>query len=168
MTYGELIVGRISWLIGCVVWVWGVMCWWVCMERSVEMVVSLLATLKAGGAYLPVDPGYPRARVEFMLSDSRVPCCWCSVGVGGVAWRLMVLFWWWMSLGRSLRGSVVTCLGVVVDGEDLAYVIYTSGSTGQPKGVMNVHAGIRNRLLWMQDEYGLDAGSGVAEDAVFF
>ncbi|MEV5988020.1 amino acid adenylation domain-containing protein [Streptomyces sp. NPDC052051] len=135
----------------------------ICMERSTELVVSLLATLKAGGAYLPLDPGYPRSRLEFMLADARVPVL--------LTQRRLVP-------GLPDHEAVVLCVDeaaeelgresgerprVRVDGEDLAYVIYTSGSTGRPKGVMNVHAGIRNRLLWMQDAYRLDASDSVLQ-----
>jgi amino acid adenylation domain-containing protein len=135
----------------------------ICMERSTELVVSLLATLKAGGAYLPLDPGYPRSRLEFMLADARVPVL--------LTQRRLVP-------GLPDHEAVVLCVDeaaedlgresgerpqVRVGGEDLAYVIYTSGSTGRPKGVMNVHAGIRNRLLWMQDAYRLDASDRVLQ-----
>jgi amino acid adenylation domain-containing protein len=135
----------------------------ICMERSVELVVSLLATLKAGGAYLPLDPGYPRSRLEFMLADARVPVL--------LTQRRLVP-------GLPDHEAAVLCVDeaaedleresgerprVEVGGEDLAYVIYTSGSTGRPKGVMNVHAGIRNRLLWMQDTYRLDASDRVLQ-----
>ncbi|NNJ59665.1 MAG: amino acid adenylation domain-containing protein [Dactylosporangium sp.] len=138
----------------------------VSMERSIELVVSLLAVLKAGGAYLPLDPGYPRGRLEYMLADARVPVL--------LTQRRLV---------EDLPPSEarVLCVDelaadpadpadnpdVPLDGRDLAYVIYTSGSTGQPKGVMNVHAAIRNRLLWMQDTYRLDATDRVLQKTPF-
>ncbi|MEU4159272.1 amino acid adenylation domain-containing protein [Actinoplanes sp. NPDC026670] len=133
------------------------------MERSTELVVALLATLKAGGAYLPLDPGYPRSRLEFMLADVRVP---------------VLLTQRHLAPGLPEHEATVLCVDEVtsdlesepgdrpqvpIGGEDLAYVIYTSGSTGRPKGVMNVHAGIRNRLLWMQDTYRLDASDRVLQ-----
>ncbi|MGW2546197.1 non-ribosomal peptide synthetase, partial [Kitasatospora sp. NPDC001574] len=137
------------------------------LERSPELVVALLAVLKAGGAYLPLDPGLPPARLEHMVRDARVP----------------VLLTRREELGRLPAAEAeVLCVEefeaapggepdddpqVAVDGEDLAYVIYTSGSTGTPKGVMNVHAGIRNRLLWMQDAYGLDATDRVLQKTPF-
>ncbi|MGA5301848.1 amino acid adenylation domain-containing protein [Nucisporomicrobium flavum] len=135
----------------------------VCLERSIEMVVSLLATLKAGGAYLPIDPGLPQSRIAFMLDDARVPVLLTHSrlaptlpAVGADVLRLD-------ELAADLAREPVSSPGAEVDGEDLAYVIYTSGSTGRPKGVMNVHAGIRNRLLWMQDEYRLGAGDRVLQ-----
>lgn len=139
----------------------------VCMERSTELVVSLLAVLKAGGAYLPLDPGYPPSRLEFMLEDADVPVLltqrdllsWLPVG------RAVVLCA--SELAEELQREPVEAPPVEVAGEDLAYVIYTSGSTGRPKGVMNVHAGIRNRLLWMQDAYRLDASDRVLQKTPF-
>ncbi|MFB6888770.1 amino acid adenylation domain-containing protein [Kitasatospora sp. NPDC056327] len=137
------------------------------MERSPELVVALLAVLKAGGAYLPLDPELPSARLELMVRDARVPVLLAQRRV----------------LGRlPAAGAEVLCVEefeaapgdepdtgpeVEVDGEDLAYVIYTSGSTGTPKGVMNVHAAIRNRLLWMQDAYRLGADDRVLQKTPF-
>ncbi|MER5889842.1 amino acid adenylation domain-containing protein [Streptomyces sp. NPDC001941] len=132
------------------------------LERSVELIVALLAVLKAGGAYLPLDPGYPAGRLEFMLADARVPVLLTGPGTDTAA----------------LAGDDVTVL--VVDAEagagrpdhapaplagpdHLAYVIYTSGSTGRPKGVQVPHRGIVNRLLWMQDAYRLDASDTVLQ-----
>jgi amino acid adenylation domain-containing protein len=138
----------------------------VAMERSVELVVSLLAVLKAGAAYVPLDPDYPRARLEFMLADSDVRVLLTQRRLveeidclrEATAEVLCV-----DELGSDLADEADDDLGIDVDGEDLAYVIYTSGSTGRPKGVQNVHAGIRNRLLWMQDEYGLDGSDRVLQ-----
>jgi amino acid adenylation domain-containing protein len=102
------------------------------LERSLELMVALVGTLKAGAAYVPLDPGYPADRLALMEEDSgatEIPDGAISSGISDGA--------------RSL------------DEAELAYVIYTSGSTGRPKGVMIPHAGIVNRLLWMQDAYGL-------------
>ncbi|MCH0538341.1 amino acid adenylation domain-containing protein [Streptomyces sp. MUM 203J] len=134
------------------------------LERSVELMVALLAVLKAGGAYLPLDPGYPAERLKFMLADARVPVL--LAGAGAEA--------------SSLASDGMTVL--VVDADEpadderaahpptpsagpahLAYVIYTSGSTGRPKGVQVPHRGIVNRLLWMQDAYRLDRGDTVLQ-----
>jgi amino acid adenylation domain-containing protein len=139
----------------------------VCMERSVEMVVSLLAILKAGGAYVPLDPGYPLARLEFMLEDSRVPVLLTQRRVmeklPPVAAEVLCV----EELGAELDRESAESPCVEVGGEDLAYVIYTSGSTGKPKGAMNLHAAIRNRLLWMQDAYGLGSTDRVLQKTPF-
>ena len=131
-------------------------------ERSLEMVVALLAILKAGGAYLPVDPDYPADRVAFMLADSKVP---------------VILAQEHLVERLPEHGARVVLLNRAEGGEDfvpvrvspanLAYVIYTSGSTGRPKGTMNSHRGIVNRLLWMQEQYGLDAADKVLQKTPF-
>ncbi|MFJ5033069.1 amino acid adenylation domain-containing protein [Streptomyces sp. NPDC088560] len=139
----------------------------VAMERSLDLVVTLLAVLKAGGAYVPLDTGLPPARLAAIAEDARprvvlthgtladrLPALECPVlGVADLAAELAV---------QSPDDP-----GVPVDGEDLCYVIFTSGSTGRPKGVMNVHAALRNRLLWMQEAYGLDATDRVLQKTPF-
>ncbi|MEV2240432.1 amino acid adenylation domain-containing protein [Micromonospora sp. NPDC049891] len=139
----------------------------VCMERSVEMVVSLLATLKAGGAYLPLDPGLPPARIAFMLDDAQVPVLLTQSRLAPSLPELGADVLRVDELAEELGREPASSPGVQVNGDDLAYVIYTSGSTGRPKGVMNVHAGIRNRLLWMQDTYRLDVSDRVLQKTPF-
>ncbi|ATY11274.1 non-ribosomal peptide synthetase [Amycolatopsis sp. AA4] len=107
-------------------------------DRSLDLVVSLLAVLKAGGAYLPLDPSYPAERLDFMIEDAQ------PVAV----------------LPAALEGRAEPA-GAKPD--DAAYVIYTSGSTGRPKGVVVSHRSIVNRLLWMQDRYGLTADDRVLQ-----
>jgi amino acid adenylation domain-containing protein len=120
-------------------------------ERSPALVVSLLAVGKSGAAYLPLDPDLPAERMRLVLRDS------------GAAFVLT---------GRSLPVEHPTVspddAGPGVDGpgpgsDDVAYVIYTSGSTGVPKGVPITHRAIRNRLLWMQETFGLDASDRVLQ-----
>jgi amino acid adenylation domain-containing protein len=121
----------------------------VALERSLELPVALLATLKAGAAYVPLDPAYPAERLAAMAEDA----------FGGE--RPIVL-------GReetasALEGESGGDPGVPVSPDDLAYVLFTSGSTGRPKGAMNTHRGIVNRLLWMQSAYPLDASDRVLQ-----
>ncbi|HVG11011.1 MAG TPA: amino acid adenylation domain-containing protein, partial [Thermoanaerobaculia bacterium] len=128
-------------------------------ERSLELVVGLLAILKAGGAYVPLDPSYPRERLAWMLKDSRI----------GVLLTQEAL----LNILPPHGARAILLDGVADwDGEpvesgagpdNLAYVIYTSGSTGRPKGAMNTHRGIVNRLLWMQERYGLGAADRVLQ-----
>ncbi|HEU0079427.1 MAG TPA: amino acid adenylation domain-containing protein, partial [Longimicrobiaceae bacterium] len=138
----------------------------VCAERSVELVVALLAVLKAGAAYVPVDPAYPAERIAYMLADSGVPLLLTQERLRGrfPASSAEVLA---LDGGGTLPAGPGAAGPVPVSPGNLAYVIYTSGSTGRPKGAMNAHRGIVNRLLWMQEEYGLDASDAVLQKTPF-
>ncbi|MGP3948727.1 amino acid adenylation domain-containing protein [Streptomyces sp. 7N604] len=140
------------------------------VPRSVEMIVSLLAVLKSGAAYLPIDPDYPADRIAAMLTDAR-PAVLISTAdtVGHLPSA--------DGMPRLLLDDPATQAALreapahrpVADGaasalpRNPANVIYTSGSTGTPKGVVNTHEGLVNRLLWMQDRYGLDATDRVLQ-----
>ncbi|MBJ2215867.1 MULTISPECIES: amino acid adenylation domain-containing protein [Pseudomonas] len=140
----------------------------VAMERSIEMVVALLAVLKAGGAYVPLDPDYPRERLAYMLQDSNVPLLLTqahllqALPVGEPSHCLVV-----EPDDHWLSEYADTDPDVAVDAENLAYVIYTSGSTGQPKGAGNRHCALTNRLLWMQQAYTLGAEDTVLQKTPF-
>jgi amino acid adenylation domain-containing protein len=133
----------------------------VCMERGLDMIVGLLGALKAGGAYVPIDPSYPPERVAFMLADAKAPVLltrqWLVPQLPAYHGQVICLD----SVGETLDGCGGGARRSRTSGQDLAYVIYTSGSTGLPKGAMNTHEGIVNRLLWMQDMYGFDGGDRV-------
>lgn len=136
----------------------------VLMERSVELVVALLGILKAGAAYLPLDPAYPPQRLAFMLEETRVPVVLTQARLREQlhvrhAARVISLDAEWETIAREGADN----LGVELSGANLAYVIYTSGSMGRPKGVMNTHEGIVNRLLWMQEAYGLSPSDSVLQ-----
>jgi amino acid adenylation domain-containing protein len=132
----------------------------VCMERSLDLVVTLVAVLKAGGAFLPLDPGCPTKRLENMLGQARP----LAVVVDGGATELPdgtpVID---LADPNLLTDESEAAPDVHLDGDDLAYVLFTSGSTGAPKGVMITHAGIRNRLLWMQDTFPLSGADAVLQ-----
>ncbi|MBV9108923.1 MAG: amino acid adenylation domain-containing protein, partial [Gemmatimonadetes bacterium] len=139
----------------------------VCAERSVELVVALLGTLKAGGGYVPLDPGYPRDRLAYMLEDSRIAVLLTQARLAeripphGA--RTVRLDADWPRIARESDAAPEPGVGL----DHLAYVIYTSGSTGQPKGAENAHRGIRNRLLWMQEAFGLDGTDAVLQKTPF-
>ena len=120
--------------------------------RSLEMVVGILAVLKAGGAYLPIDPEYPPERIEFMVKDSG---CRILLTQKGQAHGIVTDVVIYLEEVDLYKGDE-TNLGRGVTPEGLAYVIYTSGSTGKPKGAMLAHRGVVNRLSWMARHYGID------------
>ncbi len=113
----------------------------VALPRSLELVVALLAVHRAGAAYLPLDPDYPEDRLALMVEDAR------PVHI----------------IRDTLPTGPEGQLPTSYHPSSPAYVIYTSGSTGRPKGVVVPHEGIVNRLLWMQDEYGLTADDRVLQ-----
>lgn len=139
----------------------------VCMERSIEMVVALLAIIKAGGAYLPIDPSYPAERLQFMLEDAQVPLLLTQTrlidGLPAHNSQTICLDSDWEQMAQLPTNNP----DVALTAENLAYTIYTSGSTGKPKGAMNSHRGIVNRLLWMQDAYQLNASDKVLQKTPF-
>ncbi|HEY0783848.1 MAG TPA: AMP-binding protein, partial [Thermoanaerobaculia bacterium] len=141
----------------------------ICGERSLGLVVGLLAVLKAGGAYVPLDPDHPDDRLAFVLADSGVRVVLVAeplrarlealLGTGGAGdVRIVALD----GAAESPGGRVAPVLGGAHP-DGAAYAIYTSGSTGRPKGAVNTHRAIVNRLLWMQDAHGLDATDRVLQ-----
>ena len=136
----------------------------ICVERGLEMVVGLFAILKAGGGYVPLDPAYPAERIAYMLQDSA-PVVVLAQGatrelLGDVPVIDLDHDTWQHQPESNPHVPGLTA-------QHQAYVIYTSGSTGQPKGVINEHAGVVNRLLWMQDAYGLNADDAVLQKTPF-
>ncbi|MFH8802243.1 amino acid adenylation domain-containing protein [Streptomyces sp. NPDC017936] len=131
------------------------------LERSAELMVALLAVLKAGGAYLPLDTGYPHERLAFMLADAGAPVLLTHPGGGAelAADGLTVV----AVDEHAGDGRPDTAPEPAAGPGHLAYVIYTSGSTGRPKGVQVPHRGIVNRLRWMQDAYGLTGADTVLQ-----
>lgn len=137
----------------------------ICLERSWEMVVGLLAILKAGGAYVPLDPNYPSERLHFMLQDAQVSLLLTHTTLhdkfaNHATTTLDLDEFVWSDDPISNREFALS-------EQNLAYVIYTSGSTGQPKGAMNTHRAIVNRLLWMQDAYQLTPSDRVLQKTPF-
>lgn len=133
----------------------------ICLERSIEMIVAMIAVLKAGGAYVPVDPTYPPERISFMLEDSGATAVITAE-----------------KLTRKLRTGAARVIRIDADGpvvarasdspfdggatpESAAYVIYTSGSTGRPKGVVIPHRAVVNFLLAMSRKPGLTSNDTI-------
>ena len=136
----------------------------ICVERGLDMVVGLFAILKAGGAYVPLDPAYPPERIAYMLHDSAPVVVLAQSATRSLLGDVAVV-----DLDHSTWQHQPAINPQVPDliAQHAAYVIYTSGSTGQPKGVINEHAGVVNRLLWMQDAYSLKAHDAVLQKTPF-
>jgi amino acid adenylation domain-containing protein len=130
----------------------------ICMNRSPETVICALAVLKAGGAYLPLDPSYPIERLAFMLNEAQPRVL---IAADAVAAQLSAGPWQVINIDsdRAQFGhQPVTPTGVEVSANQLAYVIYTSGSTGQPKGVEITHESLLNLVFWHRCEFEVTPG----------
>ena len=136
----------------------------ICVERSLELVIGLLAIVKAGGAYVPLDPDYPEDRLAYMMQDSGIGLLLTQTPLlarlpmpAGVQSLCLDQNGDWLD-GYSTANPVN-----LTDPLNLAYMIYTSGSTGKPKGAGNGHRALVNRLHWMQKAYALDASDTVLQ-----
>ncbi|UII33613.1 amino acid adenylation domain-containing protein [Fulvivirga ulvae] len=128
----------------------------VLQERSPDLIASILGIFKAGGVYLPVDPDYPASRIREILEDSGAVCLLSGAFQSEAMGLPSSCF---VIRTATLAKDTSAVLWTPADRSSTAYIIYTSGSTGQPKGVENTHGGLINRLLWMQEELGLTAGT---------
>jgi len=137
----------------------------ICLDRSLDMIVGIMGVLKAGAAYVPVDPDYPQQRKEFIFRD-----CGSSLVVTQSKFAPEL-----SALARPIlldgtpdyRDFPATPVRRSVSPRHLAYMIYTSGTTGQPKGALNQHSGLFNRLLWMQRYLGLGPEDVILQKTTF-
>ena len=133
----------------------------ICLERSLDLVAAILAVVKAGAAYVPLDPSYPPERLAFMMEDAGIPVL---LTTGRLAAGLRVpedvavidLNRDWPSIDANSEDNPPAPSGP----DNLAYVIYTSGSTGRPKGTLITHGGLTNYLCWAIDAYRVTEGCG--------
>src|SRR5205085_339726 len=125
-----------------------------CLDRSVDFVVAVLAVWRAGAAYLPLDPAYPVDRLAFMVADGGVSVVLGHRGVAGGLADVGVGVLWLDELDPQPWPGVLP----QVRPDQAAYVIYTSGSTGRPKGVVVGHRGVVNLAVRLAPV--LDAGPG--------
>jgi amino acid adenylation domain-containing protein len=145
----------------------------ICVERSLEMVVGVLAVLKAGGAYVPLDPQYPADRLSYMLADARVPVLLTQEHLRHTlpefAGETVLLDGEHADASvehrRALSHSRTFALSHSPSPDNLAYVIYTSGSTGAPKGVMVAHRSVANLVAAQARTLGVDSASRVLQFA---
>jgi tyrocidine synthetase-3 len=126
------------------------------MERSLEMIVAILGILGAGGAYLPIDPGYPPDRINYMLADSKAKVLLAAPGTQIKA-EVEERFKEILNISNLLSSLTLTPT-CQVSPANPAYVIYTSGTTGKPKGVVVEHQGVVNMLICRKHYYKLTPG----------
>jgi amino acid adenylation domain-containing protein len=138
----------------------------IAMQRSVEMVVAMLSVLKAGGAYLPLDPEYPAGRLAYMVQDSGIELLLAHRATRVCLDDRSSLTTLEID-SIDFNGEPDTDPQVALHGENLAYVIYTSGSTGKPKGAAIRHEALHSCMAWMQRTYGLTREDTVLHKAPF-
>ena len=141
----------------------------ICVERSLDMAIALLGVLKAGAAYVPVDPSYPEERIKYILENSKISLLltqsFINDKLSGFFSELSAQL---INLDR-LNFESFPCHNLALQSKpnNLAYVIYTSGSTGQPKGVMVEHKGLYNLALTEIETFGVHPSSRVLQFASF-
>ncbi|MDX6269055.1 MAG: hypothetical protein QOD28_278, partial [Acidobacteriota bacterium] len=138
----------------------------VCLERGVELVAVLLGVLKAGAAYVPLDPEYPAERLDYMIGDARVAAVVTDPALYASALATC-------PTPKLIAGELLSpCDAAVeealprVSNDELAYVIYTSGSTGRPKGVAVSHAALSNHMSWFCETFDVGAEDRVLQKTI--
>jgi amino acid adenylation domain-containing protein len=134
-----------------------------CLERSFDFIVSALAVLLSGAAYLPLDPTWPAARLRTILGDAQAPLV-ISRGplaklAAGNGTRTIDLD----TAARTIARCDCLATPVAITRDNLAYIIYTSGSTGQPKGVEVTHGNLLNLIFWHRKAFGITAGDRASQ-----
>ncbi|WP_460263293.1 amino acid adenylation domain-containing protein [Clostridium sporogenes] len=134
------------------------------VERSLEMIVGIMGILKAGGAYLPIDPNYPKERIEYMLKDSNSKILLSKsdlVETIEFDGEFIDLY------NENLFNKESSNLEKINNSSNLAYIIYTSGTTGKPKGAMIEHRSLVNRLNWMQNKYPISEKDTILQKTTY-
>ena len=135
----------------------------ICIDRSLEMIIGILAIIKAGGAYVPIDPDYPIDRINYIVEDTQAKLILSSKRYADKIDAVPVIslddFEYELFSGNFSRESLSP--------NQLAYCIYTSGTTGNPKGVLNEHVGLLNRLLWMRDDLNINESSVILQKTTY-
>ncbi|OTP67047.1 Non-ribosomal peptide synthetase module [Caballeronia sordidicola] len=123
-----------------------------CLDRSFDMVIALMGVLKAGAAYLPIDPDYPPERIAYLLDDAKPAVVLTQAHLRE---RIEADSARVFTVAELMQDDTAHGLHISVEAQQLAYLIYTSGSTGRPKGAGNTHGALSNRIAWMQRAYAL-------------
>jgi non-ribosomal peptide synthetase component F len=134
-----------------------------CLPRSLELVVGALGILKAGAAYVPLDPAYPLDRLAFMLDDAEAGAL---ISSPLLAERLPAVIWELVDLSApQIARQPADSPPIEIASSDLAYVIYTSGSTGRPKGVEITHGSLANLVCWHNHAFSVTASDRASQVA---
>ncbi|MFY9950861.1 MAG: AMP-binding protein, partial [Candidatus Sulfotelmatobacter sp.] len=125
------------------------------LQRSPELATAALAVLKAGGAYMPLDPSYPAARIAMLLEDSAAAVVLTHSSVANKlpsgSWKIIAVD----AVERESLDHAAAAPSFKTNPEDCAYIIFTSGSTGRPKGVQITHANLLNLVRWHQRAFNI-------------
>ena len=139
----------------------------ICTERGMEMIIGILGTLKAGAAYVPLDPTYPKERLGFMIADAATPILLTQAHLvtelPAHEAEVIRLDEDWGHIAQESVAKPETS----VQPDNLAYVIYTSGSTGRPKGAMLHHRGLSNLTAVQQQAFDIEPGTRVLQFSPF-
>ncbi|WP_175454226.1 non-ribosomal peptide synthetase, partial [Algoriphagus alkaliphilus] len=134
-----------------------------CMNRSSELIISILAVWKSGGAYVPLDPDYPQERLQFMVEDSSISHLLAhhesEKSIEAAIQNFMGGVLIWEELPEEIHTFSSENLNLPLKDTDLSYVIYTSGSTGKPKGVLLEHKGLNNLIPAQLDRFEITSAS---------
>lgn len=143
----------------------------VSMERSLSLVIAIYGILKAGMAYLPIDTNYPLSRIRYMLEDASSPLLLTHHHIRNDSNKKALTQFKETLFMDEIWDNILfesnENLSLNLSSENPAYLIYTSGSTGSPKGVLNSHRGLFNRLCWMQEEFQLTKQDAVLQKTPF-
>lgn len=135
----------------------------ICLERSLEMVCAILAILKAGGCYVPIDPHYPTARIQSMLEDAKASIVLTRADLGVTALSTEFLFWEHLHLANFSPEN----LNIPVLGTQSAYIIFTSGSTGRAKGIAISHQALASHMTWFLDVFAVNSSDVILQKTPF-
>jgi natural product biosynthesis luciferase-like monooxygenase protein len=140
----------------------------ICTQRGIGMVAAVLATLRCGAAYVPLDPGYPRDRLELMANDAQLVALVVDRASAAAAPAAASCARVDLDADAAAIAAAAPLAGDDTTGDDLAYVIYTSGSTGTPKGVMVRHRNVTNFFTGMDRVLGTEPGTWLAVTSLSF
>ena len=123
----------------------------ICVDRSLDMIIGILAILKAGGCYVPIDPNYPQKRINYILEDTSINILLTQKRLTSkLSKQLSPIY---VEEENKWNNESKKNIKYLVRSHNLAYIIYTSGSTGKPKGVVIQHKSVCNHMIWRQKQY---------------